>query len=59
MPCVAVTHKGVIRALYAWASGWDMTGRPPDKLRDARAHGFSLDSDGRPHIARLNLELAP
>lgn len=57
-PCLAVTHKGVIRALYAWASGWDMTGPPPDKLRDARAHRFSLDSHGRPHVERLNLELA-
>ncbi len=59
VPCVAVTHKGVIRALYAWASGWDMTGRPADKLRDARAHRFALDSDGCPHAGRLNLELAP
>src|SRR3546814_19659201 len=31
---IAVTHKGVIRALYALACGWDMTGPPPDKLRD-------------------------
>jgi len=58
-PSLAVTHKGVIRALYAWARGWDMTGRPPEKLRDACAHRFSLDSQGVPHIEALNLELVP
>ena len=56
---LAVTHKGVIRALYAQASGWDMTGRPPTKLRDARVHVFALEAGGRPRIERLNLELAP
>ncbi len=58
-PSLAVTHKGVIRALYALASGWDMTGRPPVKLRDACAHRFTLDAGGRPHADRLNLDLAP
>ena len=28
----AVTHKGVIRAVYAAARGWDMMGKIPDKL---------------------------
>lgn len=56
---VAVTHKGVIRALYAQASGWDLTGRPPVKLRDACVHVFALAADGHPEPARLNLELAP
>ncbi len=59
VPCFAVTHKGVIRALYALASGWDMTGRPPEKLRDACAHGFALDDQGRPQVKRLNLDLVP
>ena len=56
---LAVTHKGVIRALYAQASGWDMTGRPPVKLRDACLHVFTLEAEGRPRIERLNLELVP
>ncbi len=55
---LAVTHKGVIRALYAQACGWDMTGRSPVKLCDACAHLFKLDADGRPRIERLNMELA-
>ena len=56
---VAITHKGVIRALYARATGWQMTGRPPDKLRDGSAHRFRLDEDGRPVVERLNLPLTP
>ncbi len=56
-PTAAVTHKGVIRALYALANGWDMTGRPPEKLRDACAHRFHLDPDGAPSIDHLNLPL--
>ncbi len=54
---VAVTHKGVIRALYAMASGWDMTGDPVQKLRDGMAHGFIIDSHGNPAIDRLNIPL--
>ncbi len=56
---IAVTHKGVIRALYTLASGWDMTGRPPEKLRDACAHRFQLGPGGAPNAAQLNLPLAP
>ena len=58
-PGVAVTHKGVIRALYAQARGWDMTGRAPDKLRDGCAQSFLLNREGVPEIDQLNLPLAP
>ncbi len=58
-PVVAVTHKGVIRALYAQASGWDMTGRAPEKLRDGCAQRFLLDPDGTPETDQLNVPLAP
>ena len=57
-PTAAVTHKGVIRALYALASGWDMTGRQPETLRDACVHGFLLDPHGKLGIDRLNLSLS-
>ncbi len=56
---IAVTHKGVIRALYTLASGWDMTGRPPEKLRNACAHRFQLGPGGAPDAAQLNLSRAP
>jgi probable phosphoglycerate mutase len=54
---VAVTHKGVIRALYALATGWDMTGSPPHKLHDSSVHLFRLAADGRPAPDRLNISL--
>lgn len=54
---VAVSHKGVIRAVYALASGWDLTGKAPAKLRDGCAQAFTLESGGRPQIARLNIGL--
>lgn len=55
---IAVAHKGVIRALYTLASGWDMTGKPPDKLQWACAHLFALDGEGTPRCERLNIPLA-
>jgi len=39
---VAVTHKGVIRALLALATGWDMRAEPPLKLDWDRAHVFTV-----------------
>ena len=56
-PTIAVTHKGVIRALYALAVGWDMTDKPPHKLRDDCAQLFSVGSAGEVGIAALNLPL--
>ncbi len=55
---MAVTHKGVIRALYALATGWDMTGKPPRKLHDSALHLFRLGADGTPVPERLNIPLA-
>ena len=57
-PVAAVTHKGVIRALYARATGWDMTGRAPVKLRDGCAQCFLLGPEGAPETDQLNLPLA-
>lgn len=56
-PVVAVTHRGVIRAVLAWACGWDMLGRPPAKLDWNAAHLFEIASDGRPSVQALNLPL--
>lgn len=55
----AVTHKGVIRALYALASGWDMRDKEPVRLRDACAHRFLVAPDGAVAVDALNLDLAP
>jgi len=56
-PTVAVSHKGVIRALYALACNWDMCDDPPEKLRDGTAHSFIIDPQGIPSVERLNIPL--
>lgn len=53
---LAITHKGVIRALYALASGWAMLGKPPTKLRYDALQGFLVDEAGI-RIERLNTPL--
>lgn len=60
-PVVAVSHKAVLRALLALATGWDMTGRQPVKLDWRSLHFFVAEPDGRVAIDKLNvpLEAAP
>ena len=58
-PTLAICHKAVIRALYALAVGWDMTGPPPDRLADDTCHRLDLAADGTPVIDRLNVPLLP
>jgi probable phosphoglycerate mutase len=55
VPTLAVTHRGVIRAILAEASGWDMRGKPPAKLDWRAVHFFMLDAQGRPSVERLNV----
>ncbi len=57
-PTAAITHNGVIRAVFSLATGWDMRGKPPARLRWPAAQLFRLDRDGRPAVERLNLALA-
>lgn len=56
-PTVLVAHKGVLRALYALATGWTMQEKPADRLRDAAAHCFRIDPGGMVAIERLNIPL--
>lgn len=56
-PTLAVTHRGVIRAVYARAIGWDMTGESPHKLDLYAMQVFTLAADGTPSIKRLNVLL--
>src|SRR5262249_7517837 len=57
-PTAAITHKGVIRAVYALAADWDMRGKPPHRLSSSAAHLFNLDAHGRPVIERLNIAMS-
>jgi len=54
---IAVTHKGVIRAIMALALNWDMRQDPPVKLDWRAAHLFELDTAGLPRPHRMNIPL--
>jgi len=54
---IAITHKGVIRAVYAAASGWDMYALPLHTLQWQGAHIFHVHPGGRLSIHALNVSL--
>ncbi len=56
-PTLAVTHKGVIRALLAMAYAWDMRGKPPVKLDWTAAHLFQVGEGGDLHPIEVNRPL--
>ncbi|WP_258549093.1 histidine phosphatase family protein [Thalassospira profundimaris] len=53
------THKGVIRALYAHARGWNMLGKSPDKLRWDALHVFRWSAAKGLSVSQLNVPLIP
>ena len=55
---IALTHKGVIRAALALATGWDLRGRAPLRLDWERAHLFLLREGGLA-IGEMNIALHP
>jgi broad specificity phosphatase PhoE len=57
-PTGGITHKGVIRALLALATGWTMVDRAPAKLDWAAVHVFRLEPGGALGVVRLNRPLA-
>lgn len=57
-PTLAIAHRGVIRAIFCAASGWDMRGRPPLKLDWNALHIFRLDPAGHPSLYRMNVPIA-
>ncbi len=54
---IAVTHRGVIRSVYALSTGWDMRDDAPDDLDLYALHLFRLRADGTPDVVRLNIPL--
>src|SRR3546814_19841125 len=54
---VAVSHKGVLRALYALASGWDMRGKPAPQMADACPQASPLDARAVRRVERPKLPL--
>jgi len=57
-PVVAVTHKGVLRAVLAAATRWDMTKKPPIRLQSGALHRFEVDAQGRISMLECNIPLA-
>lgn len=56
---LAVAHRGVIRVVFAQATGWDMLGKPPARLDWDALHLFRLDRAGMPSVVQLNVPLVP
>jgi probable phosphoglycerate mutase len=56
-PIVAVTHKGVIHAALALASGWNMLGKPPVRIADDVLHACEIDAAGRIRDVRWNVRM--
>ncbi len=57
-PTLAICHRGVIRVVFASATLWDMTGRPPAKLDWTALHLFEVTMGGMVRVAQLNVPLA-
>jgi broad specificity phosphatase PhoE len=57
-PRIVVAHRGVIRAVYALATGWDLTGESPDEMSRRKAQVFRAAPDGSAKIDQLNMSLA-
>jgi probable phosphoglycerate mutase len=57
-PVVAVTHKGVVRAALALATGWAMLDKPPVRLGPAQALALLCHADGRVELAGPPVVLA-
>ena len=60
-PTVAILHRGVMHAIYALATGWDMREKPEHRLLHKMPHGhallFEIAADGTPELARIDLPL--
>src|ERR1051325_8293785 len=52
---LAITHRGVIRAAFAAAAGWDLRGNPPAKLDWSAVQLFRFAPDGSLAIEALTL----
>jgi probable phosphoglycerate mutase len=56
-PVLAITHKGVIRALLAQAFDWNMIGEAPFRIDWGAMQTLQIDDQGRPRLASCNLAL--
>ena len=59
VPVAAVTHLGVIRAILAAATGWDMKDKAPVRLQSDAIHRLAVDRQGRVAVVDYNIPLTP
>jgi len=57
-PTIAVTHKGVIRAVKSLAYNWDMKDKSPVTFQWNCAHLFMVDENGLPHASHVNIDMS-
>lgn len=57
-PSIVVCHKGIIRAFYSLATGWDMKQDPPEKLGDGCCHLMAVGPNGQIALDRINIPLS-
>ena len=57
-PVLAISHKGIQRALLAMATGWAMHDNPPVRLRSRAVHLFAVARGGTVSLLRPNIALA-
>lgn len=55
-PTVAITHNGVLRAVYSLATGWTMQDKPAERMEAAMAHLYVWDGK-RLALDTLNMPL--
>lgn len=58
-PTLAISHHGVLRALYSLATGWNMVDALPEKFSWGAMHCFSVSTDGSVSVDRINVSLEP
>ncbi|MDA7948231.1 MAG: histidine phosphatase family protein [Hyphomicrobiaceae bacterium] len=56
-PTVAVSHHGVLRALYALATGWNMVDPLPEKFQWGAMQCFHVSSSGEVSVDRINVSI--
>ena len=56
-PTVAVSHHGVLRALYSLATGWNMVDPLPEKFNWGAMHCFHVSNEGRVSVDRINVSI--
>lgn len=56
-PFIMVVHKGILHVLYSLATGWDMTQKPAEKMKDSHCHHFQLTAQGNLEVRQLNIAL--